>query len=126
MPELTTIDGTQITFNPDSVAVIVDHNENGQVVTCVYGITKGELHIGETVDTFLTRLGITQAFAKLTRPNGTRVWINGKAVSSLRAPLKDEYADGVKTVITTDALTQGVKETPDSVRTQIDAHGGKL
>lgn len=126
MPELTTIDGTTITFNSDAVAVVTDHDERGQPVTCVYGITKAELQMRESVPDFLGRLGISQAFAKLTRPNGTPVWINGKAVSSIRSPLLDEYAQEVMSVITTAALTQGVEETPDEVKAQIDAHGGKL
>jgi hypothetical protein len=121
MPELTTIDGITITFNSVAVAVIAD--DTG---TCVYGITSGELRIAEPIDVFLNRLGILQAFAKLTRPDGAAVWIRGTAVLSIDAPFEGEYIEGVKTVITTVAVTQGVAEPPDEVQTLIDARGGVL
>jgi hypothetical protein len=127
MATLETVDGIQITFNPDSVVAVADHDAvTGAIVTCVYGVTKAELRIAEPVDAFLARLGIAAKFAKLTRPNGSPIWINGNSVSSLRAPLPGEYVDGVATVITTGSLTQGVKESPDDTRIQLNAHGGKL
>ena len=127
MATLTTVDGLQVSFQPDSVAVLTDHDAGtGVAVTCVYGITNSDLHIAESVAAFLSRLGITTNFAQLTRPNDSPVWIHGSDVSSIRAPLPDEYIDGVNAVVTTGVLTQGVKETPAAAVAQINAHGGKL
>jgi len=127
MATLTTVDGLQVSFQPDSVAVLTDHDAGtGVAVTCVYGITNSDLHIAESVAAFLSRLGITTNFAQLTRPNDSPVWIHGSAVSSIRAPLPAEYIDGVNAVVTTGVLTQGVKETPAAAVAQINAHGGKL
>ena len=127
MPELTTVDGDMIMFTADSVIAIADHDDDtGTAVTCVYGVTQAMLHIAEPVETFLYRVGITQAFAKLTRPNGLPVWIRGNAVLSIRAPAVGEYAGEGKTVIFTSAITQDVKETMPTVAHLIDAHGGAL
>jgi hypothetical protein len=127
MPTLTTTDGTQITFLAKVVSAVTDHDAStGEAVTCVYGITKSLLRISESVQAFMTRLKITKNFAQLTRPNGSPVWINGGAVSSIRAPLPNEFVAGVNTVVFADGLMQGVKETPPDVATSINGHGGEL
>ena len=127
MATLMTVDRLQFSFDPDSVAVVTDHDAGtGVAVTCVYGIANSDLHIAESVAAFLSRLGITTNFAQLTRPNDSPVWIQGKAVSSIRVPLPDEYIGSVNAVVTTGVLTQGVKETPAAAVAQINAHGGKL
>jgi hypothetical protein len=92
----------------------------------VYGVTDTVLRISESVVAFMTRLKIMKNFAQLTRPNGSPVWMNGAAVSSIRAPLPNEYVAGVNTVIFASGLTQGVKETPADVTTSINSHGGAL
>jgi len=73
-------------------------------------VTKGVLHISESVHAFVTRLKITKNFAQLTRPNGSPVWINGPAVSPIRVPLPNEYIAGVNTVVFAGSLSQGVTE----------------
>jgi len=106
---------------------MADHDANtGFAVTCVYGVTKEVLQISESVQEFMKRVRITKDFAQLTRPNGFPIWINGSAVSSIRAPLPNEYVAGVNTVVFTDNLTQGVKESPADVIAAINDHGGDL
>jgi hypothetical protein len=127
MATLTTANGVQIIFSPKAVSAITDHDgSTGQAVTCVYGITMGVLHISEGVQAFMKRLRVTKNFAQLTRPNGSPVWINGSSVSSIRAPLPNEYVAGVNTVVSAGSLTQGVQETLVDVTTAINAHGGDL
>jgi hypothetical protein len=127
MATLTTVDGIQITFVAKAVAALADHDANtGLAVTFVYGITKEELRISESVEAFMKRLRITKNFAQLTRPNGFAVWINGSAVVSIRAPLPNEYVASVKTVIFADSLTQGVQESTADVTTAVNDHGGDL
>ena len=121
MATLTTVAGIQITFAPKTVSAMADHDANtGFAVTCVYGVTKEVLQIRESVQEFLKRVRIT------TRPNGFTIWINGSAVSSIRAPLPNEYVAGVNTVVFTDNLTQGVKESLADVAAAINDHGGDL
>jgi hypothetical protein len=127
MAILTTVDGIQITFAAKTVSMLADHDANtGLAVTCVYGVTKEALQIRESVQEFLTRLRITNNFAQLTRPNGFPIWINGSEVSSIRAPLSNEFVKGVNTVVFTDDFMQGVKELPDDVVAAINEHGGDL
>jgi hypothetical protein len=125
MATLTTLDGNQITFSPGNVTVVADHDAStGAAVTCIYGVTKEMLRINEAVPAFMARVKITAKFAQLTRPNGSPVWINGSAVSSLRAPLPGEYVAGVNAVVFTDALVQGVKESVEATTAALNAHGG--
>ena len=127
MATLTTTDGIQITFVGKAVSALTDHDAStGEAVTCVYGITNSALRLIESVQAFMTRIKIADNFAKLTRPNGFPVWINGAAVSSIRAPLSNEYVMGVNTVIFANGLTQGVKEPPPDVTMLINSHGGGL
>lgn len=127
MPTLTTVDGFQITFAAKAVSALTDHDAlTGEAVTCVYGVAKGVLRIKETVPAFLARLKVAKNFATLTRANGSPVWINGADVSSVRAPLPGEYVAGVKAVVATDGLTQGVKESPDAAVALLNQHGGQL
>ena len=126
MAELTTVDGGKFTFDPASIVALADHDANsGQAVTCIYGLSAGQLKINEPAGAFLDRIGIASSFAKLTRPNGSLIWINGKAVSTLRAPLPGEYVSGVQTVISVGSLTQGVTEDMAAARVAINACRGK-
>ena len=127
MASLTTTNGAQFTFDPNSVIAVADHDAaTGEAVTCVYGLTAGVLKIYEAVVAFLARIGVTAKFATLTRPNGSPIWINGSSVSTIRAPLPGEYTAAVKSVISVGSLIQGVTEDPASATVQIDAHGGNL
>lgn len=127
MADLTTVDGFRYSFEPGAVVAVTDRAvETGAAVTCVYGLTPAPLRIAETVDGFLARIGVSAGFVRLTRADGSPIWVCAAAVSSLRAPLPDEYADSVRAVITAGGLTQGVEEEPDAARAAIDSRGGKL
>ena len=127
MAELTTEDGFQYSFAPGAVVAVTNHDAvSGKAATFVYGIAPAPLEIGETMDGFLARIGVAADFVRLTRPDGSPIWVCGAAVASLRAPLPGEYADGVRAVITVGGLTQGVDEDAAAVKAAIDAHGGRL
>jgi hypothetical protein len=61
---------------------------------------------------------------KLTRPDGTAVWIDGGAVVSVRAAFPGEYAPGIQAVITIGRVHQAVREPLAQVRSAIRARGG--
>jgi hypothetical protein len=127
MAILSTIDGHQITFDPEYVSMLTDHDAGtGAAVTTVYGITTAPVHISEQVGAFLGRLGLADALALLTRPNNSPVWIKGAAVSSRRAPLPDEYVRGVSTVLSVGTMIQGVVGSPASATAALNACGGHL
>jgi hypothetical protein len=125
--DLTTTDGQQISFDPAAVAAVADRDaDTGAAVTCVYGLSPGVVKIPEPVSAFLGRLGIVGKFARLTRPDGSPVWIDAAAVSLLRAPLPGEYPPNAKCVIRAGALTQAVTEDPATASAAIQASGGHL
>jgi membrane-bound lytic murein transglycosylase B len=64
--------------------------------------------------------------ARFTRPDGATVLVDPLAVSSVRAAIPGEYADGVLTVISMGRLTQGVREDMRAVSAAIRIRGGKV
>ena len=64
--------------------------------------------------------------ATLTRPDGSLISIDPAAVDSIRAPLPNEYAPGVQTVVAMGNVRQGVREDLASVASVIRNHGGKV
>ena len=64
--------------------------------------------------------------AKFTRPDGTPVWIDPLAVSSVRAPLPGEYSADVQAVLGMGRMTQGVREDAVHVTSAIRARGGRI
>jgi hypothetical protein len=127
MASLNTIDGLHISFDPSAVTAVADHDaDTGDAVTTVYGLAGGRARIAESVHAFLRRIKVEANFGKLTRPNGTLVWINCKAVSAVRPPLQDEYGPDVRAVVSVGALTQAVKETPADVVRIVKALHGSL
>lgn len=127
MANLTTIDGLQISFDPSALMAVADHDaDTGDAVTTVYVLTAGRVRIAESVSAFLHRIKVEANFGKLTRPNGTLVWINCKAVSAVRPPLEDEYGPSAHAVVSVGTLTQAVRETPAEVARIVKAHHGNL
>lgn len=85
-----------------------------------------QLYVGEITGTRLVRANGPKSLAKLTRPNGAPVWINGFAVGSVRPPLPGEYAAEVRSVIQVGKMHQGVKETVAQATALLRAHGGRV
>lgn len=126
MAELVTTGGLKIFFDSSTVSAVSDHSETGVPVTCVFGIAKIPLEIAENVQHFLGRLSVDKKFAKLSRPDGTQIWIDGSAVSSLRAAIPGEYVASVRSVLTVGDITHGVYEDVSTAVESINAHGGNL
>jgi hypothetical protein len=127
MASLTTVDGSQISFDPTAVMAVADRDaDTGDAVTTVYGLTGGRVRIAESVHAFLHRIKGEANFGRLTRPNGTFVWINCKAVISVRQPLDGEYGSDVRAVVSVGTLTQAVQQTPAEVERIVKTHHGSL
>ncbi len=127
MSDLITIDGLQICFDPSAISAVADHDaDTQQAVTTVYGLTTGRLRIAERVDALLDRVAAAKNYARLTRLDGTSIWVNCTALKVIRSPLPGEYADAAKTVLSIGTLIQAVKETLVEVKLAVYSHGGKL
>ena len=126
MATVTTVDGIQYSINPDAIVVVSD--EAAANVCDVLGPTKGTLRLNEASIGLLTRLGIAANFAQLTRSDGSPVWVNGKAASSLRAPLSGEFPTmpTARTVIYIGTTEQAVDEDQAAAVAALNAHGGRL
>lgn len=61
-----------------------------------------------------------------TRPDGAQVDVDAAAVTSIRVPLQDEYAPGVRTVLSIGLRRQGVLESPDQVTAMLKSHGARI
>ena len=93
MAMLTTVDQLQYYFDPKGIVALSDHDPStGKAVTCVYGISTAYLHIGESVQQLMTRLQIAANFGQVTRADGSPMWINNSAVTSIRSRVSTDPA----------------------------------
>ena len=72
------------------------------------------------------RIGSSRNLARLTRPDGTAVWLDAAAIVSIRRALAGEYAPGVQSVIGVGRLRQGVRENISAATAIIRNHGGGI
>jgi membrane-bound lytic murein transglycosylase B len=70
------------------------------------------------------RSGRGANLATLTRPDGSAVAIDAATATSVRAALPDEYAPGVRSVISVGRTRQGVLESVAATKAILRAHGG--
>ncbi len=127
MADLTTLDGLQFHFDPSVVTAVADHDaDTMRKVTAVYGLSDGQVRIAESPEGFLARIGVAQSFVRLTRPNGTFIWVNCTAVSVVRSAPPDQFPATARALVTVGTLTQAVREAPLEVKQLVNAHGGKL
>jgi len=66
------------------------------------------------------------AIGAFTRSDGSTAFVDCTLVRAVRAPLLNEYAPEVKSVITVGAVNQGVQETEEVTRQVVLSHGGKV
>lgn len=52
----------------------------------------------------------SKPIVRLTRPDGSPIWVDAAGVTSIRAPLPDDYAGNVRTVLALGSARQGVRE----------------
>jgi len=70
--------------------------------------------------------GAARGTAQFTRPNGQPILIDASQVTKVRAPLPDEYAPSVQSVIAIGKVRQGVREDVAKVTATIRARGGAI
>jgi len=117
MTDITIVSGVQYTIDPDAIETITDHDEHGAAGTYLHGITRDALEISDPVDLFLAK--IPTKFAKLTRENGSAVWINVEAVSAL-GPAAN-LSPAAHTKIWLGSSSEPVTETLAAAKTAINA-----
>ncbi|TWB35793.1 hypothetical protein [Nitrospirillum pindoramense] len=82
----------------------------------------------EAPDALLLRLGLGADFARLTRPDGSPLWVRGSSVSLVRPPLPTEIPPGgtAKATLVVGGGHQTVAEDVAAVLSAVNAHGGSL
>jgi hypothetical protein len=66
------------------------------------------------------------SMVSFTRPDGVEVDVDAATVTSIRVPIPDEYAPGVRTVLSMGLRRQGVLEDPEKVRAMLESHGARI
>jgi hypothetical protein len=122
MADITTVEGLRVLFDPAAICAIAD--SGGQAV--IYGLAPDGLTVGESTDGLVRRLNLASSLAKLSRPDGSPILVNGRSVSVARQPAPEEYGAEVHSVIFPGALEQAVRETLDVARQAINRAGGNL
>lgn len=127
MADITTVEGLRVLFDSAaSSAIAGSDGQTGVNGSVIYGLGPEGLTVSESTAALVRRLNLTSSLARLTRPDGSPVSINGKSVSVARQPTSLEYATGVHSVIFAGALKQAVRETLDDVKQAINRVGGNL
>jgi hypothetical protein len=107
------LDGTDVVVNEDAVTLVVGpYPHDVGPHTYVHGVDRGVLATTEDAAALAGRLGVDPPLVKLTRPDGSPVWIKKSAVTAIRPPLPTEQqvAGAVKAVVVVGALHQAVRE----------------
>ncbi|HVJ51417.1 MAG TPA: hypothetical protein VM689_03100 [Aliidongia sp.] len=122
MITITTLDGHEVDVAPEAIdRIFGPYPHDVGPHTYVHGATSGTLVTAEAPDALIGRLG-TQ-FAKLTRPDGSPVWLAPKACSSVRAPLPGEFDPATHAVVTVGGAVQAVQETVAAVEAALKVTG---
>ena len=127
MADITTVEGLRVLFDSAAISAIAgSEGQTGVSGAVIYGLAPEGLRVSESTDALVQRLRLSSSLAKLTRPDGSPIWVNGKSVSVVREPASLEYAATVHAVVFAGALEQAVLETLDDVKQAINRVGGSL
>jgi hypothetical protein len=129
MTDIIATDGTKFSINDDDVTMVVGPYPHDPANRCyIHGINKGPIPVDEDAKTLVATLHPKTSFAVLTRPDGSPVWINGGAVSSIVPAIPDDTAPGEKAgaVLTVGGEHQAVQEDVATAKKLIDEHDGKV
>lgn len=127
MADITTVQGLRVLFDPATISAVANSDaQPGAAGAVIYGLGPEGWTVGESVSALLQRLSLTSSFAKLTRLDGSPVWINCKSTAVVRQPSSGEYPAEVRSVIFAGALQQGVRESLDEARQAVNRAGGNL
>jgi membrane-bound lytic murein transglycosylase B len=88
--------------------------------------TETRLYLVNVTASVEGRKGAARSTAQLTRPNGEPILVDCAQVTKIRAPLPDEYAPSVLSVVTIGKVRQGVRENLRAATAIIRAHGGAI
>lgn len=127
MADITTVEGLQVLFDVAAISAIAGSDgQTGATGAVIYGLGPEGLTVSESTAALVQRLNLAASLAKLTRPDGSPIWINGKSISVARQPAPGEYAAQVHSVIFAGAIKQAIRETLDDVRQAVNRVGGSL
>jgi hypothetical protein len=119
MVDLVTLMGMTITV-PDSAINVVSGPYPGEANVKSYvrgGFGPGAIETNEDASHFVDRLQTT--LARLTRPNGTPVWVKASAITIMRFPFDTEISSPpnvVRSVIMVGGFHQALQENIATVR----------
>jgi hypothetical protein len=119
MVDLVTLMGMTITV-PDSAINVVSGPYPGEANVKSYvrgGFGPGAIETNEDASHFVARLQTT--LARLTRPNGTPVWVKASAITIMRFPFDTEISSPpnvVRSVIMVGGFHQALQENIATVR----------
>ena len=126
MADITTVKGLRVLFDPAGITALANSDETAQPGAVIFGIGPEPLTVSQSVNALLQGLKLSSSFARLTRLDGSPVWVNCKSISMARLPASGEYPAEVRSVIFAGALTQAVRESLDDARQLINLAGGNL
>ena len=123
------LDGTALEINEAAVTLVAGpYPHDVGPHTYVHGVERGALMTQENATALVARMAVDPPLAKLTRPDMTPVWIKGKAVTAIRAPLPSERQrpGAVNAVVVLGGLHQAVREKIAAAEQILNTHGANV
>lgn len=118
MIAIRALDGTDVVVNEEAVTLVVGpYPHDVGAHTYVHGVERGVLVTAEAAAALATRLGVDPPLVRLTRPDGSPVWIKKLSITAVRppSPREQQAGDSVKAVVVIGGLQQAVREDAQTV-----------
>ena len=113
MIAIRALDGTEVAVKEDAVTLVAGpYPHDLGPHTYVHGVDRGVRVTAEDAAALVARLGADPPMVRLTRPDGSPVWVKRSTISEIRPPRTTEQQGGaaVKAVVIIGDLHQAVRE----------------
>ena len=131
MADIVIIGGPTLHVDPDSITAVAGPSVTApELHVEVFGAAPHPVSTLEGPDSIMAKLDLDRPFAKLTRPDGSPIWIRGKSVNRVRVPLAEETlgrpAGAVQSVVFFGGDRQLLREDVATLRPILIAAGAKV
>ena len=125
--------GHDINFDVKELLLVADHSLDGAKITCLHGFSRGVIQTFDEVTDLLSKLGVESSFGRLTRADGTSIWVHAPSVAAVQAMAVPDQAASCDnsinicmSVLSVGSLKQAVREKSAEAISVLNAHGAVL
>ena len=129
MIAIRALDGAEILVSEDAVTLVAGpYPHDVGPHTYVHGVERGVLVTAEDARALAARLRVDPPLVRLTRPDGSPVWIKKSAVTVIRPPLATEQPAGAvaRAVVIVGGLHQAIREDVQTAASMLTTPAGSV